>query len=271
MIARVFPRRTSYTPIDDYAFYGAPDLFVPDDINEVHISCTFTWDIPLTENLAIYWNHIAPVKIGGVAYKSKPIGFTQGMYVKSNVVFTSRGCPNNCDFCFVPEIEGKLVELETICEGNIIQDNNFFACSETHKNKVYSMLKTQKKICFKGGIQAERLTDNDIEQLRGLKISELWFACDRKGHEKILEKVADRVKIFGRNKLRCYVLIGDNMTENEARLRRVYELGFLPFAQLYRDDKNNKYSKEWQRFARTWSRPAAYKSMLRDENRQQNA
>lgn len=44
-IIRVFPRQTSYTPDDEYAFFDYPpfpDMIPPHD--EVHVSCTFTWD-----------------------------------------------------------------------------------------------------------------------------------------------------------------------------------------------------------------------------------
>ena len=65
-IARVFPTKTSMTPIDQDAYYGTPELFMP-KYDEVHISCQFTWDIPKAKRLALDWEHIAPVKIGGVA------------------------------------------------------------------------------------------------------------------------------------------------------------------------------------------------------------
>ena len=43
-IIRVFCRQTSYTPTDDMAFVGPPPgLFIPEH-DEIHISCTFTWD-----------------------------------------------------------------------------------------------------------------------------------------------------------------------------------------------------------------------------------
>ena len=43
-ILRVFIRKTSYTPIDDYVRIGSPDLFIPKDIQQIHISTLFTWD-----------------------------------------------------------------------------------------------------------------------------------------------------------------------------------------------------------------------------------
>ena len=35
-ILRVFPRRTNATPLDDYVAIGAPGLFIPEDISEIH-------------------------------------------------------------------------------------------------------------------------------------------------------------------------------------------------------------------------------------------
>jgi hypothetical protein len=72
MIARVFPRKTRVTPTDELAFFSYPNLLVEEEnISEVHISCTFTWDIPKAEKLAKYWNRIAPVKIDGPAFNKQ--------------------------------------------------------------------------------------------------------------------------------------------------------------------------------------------------------
>lgn len=66
-IIRVFPRRTAYTPNDEYAFVGMPPgLFIPEH-DEVHISVTFTWDMDYAEELAYQWEGVTnkKVKIGG--------------------------------------------------------------------------------------------------------------------------------------------------------------------------------------------------------------
>ncbi len=265
-ITRVFPRQTNCTPIDDYVFFGEPGLFIPDH-NEVHICCIFTWDKPQAEKLAESWRKVSPVvKLGGPAYDDPSEGeFIPGMYVRQGITFTSRGCPNNCKFCFVPKREGKLREIE-IKAGNVINDNNILACSKKHREKVYDMLKTQKRIEFKGGLEAGRLTDWDIEQMRNLRIKQLWFACDHPNAIKIIQKVAPKLYKAGykRDHLHCYVLIGDDMTENENRLKAVFEAGMLPYAQLFQPEEQIDYSKEWKRFARTWSRPAAYKALMKE-------
>lgn len=65
-LIRVFPRRTKATPDDPLAYYGPPDLFAQAD--EIHIDVTFTYDKARAESLAEDWKHVAPVKLGGVAY-----------------------------------------------------------------------------------------------------------------------------------------------------------------------------------------------------------
>jgi hypothetical protein len=123
----VFPRRTSYTPTDKYAFVGLPPLqcMIPEH-KEIHVSCAFTWDKEECEELAYQWKGRTnkPVKLGGPAYGSPSESFTQGMYMHENIIFTTRGCNNRCTHCNVWKIEGNLRELP-VCQGNIIQDNNF--------------------------------------------------------------------------------------------------------------------------------------------------
>ena len=78
-----------------------------------------------------------------------------------------------------------------------------------------------------GGLEANRLTDWDVEEMRKLRIKELWMACDTKGAVKTSIKVIRKLSQagFSQNHIRCYCLIGDNMGENEARLMAIYEAG----------------------------------------------
>lgn len=266
-IIRVFTERTSYTPEDNYTFIGMPPLIIPEH-KEVHISCTFTWNKEYAKELAFQWEIRTnkPVKLGGVAFGSPAEEFTQGMYIKPNIIFTTRGCNNNCPWCIVPKLEGQLRELP-ICQGNIIQDNNFLQANKSHKNKVYDMLKTQKGICFKGGLEADLLDDDFVNNITRLRIKELWLACDTDSHIATFQKACDKLRRagFNRNKISCYVLSeGKDMEKDEARTRAVYEAGAMPFMQLYRNFSNTKtaYDKEWSAFARMWQRPAAIRAHM---------
>ena len=264
-ILRIFPRRTSYTPDDDMVIINEPPgLFVPEH-DEVHISCTFSWDMERSEWLKYQWESYTdkPVLIGGPAYGSPSNDFIPGLYVKQGVVFTSRGCNNNCSWCCVPKQEGKLIELP-IMPGNIIQDNNFLQCSREHKNKVFDMLRTQKKVMFMGGLECRLIDDHFIDNIKSLNIYRLWLACDTDSALPATLKAIELLTKAGytREHIHCYVLsMGENMDKDEIRLRAIYDAGAYPFAMLYRGKDNKSlgrgYShKDWRRFICMWSRPA---------------
>lgn len=272
-IIRVFPHKNSYTPTDSYAFYGDPQpLFPLPEHDEIHISCTFTWDKAYCESLAYQYERLTnkPIKLGGVAFGSEAKDFKQGMYIKPNIIFTSRGCNNNCPWCIVPKLEGKLKELP-ICEGNIIQDNNFLQTSRKHKEKVFEMLKHQHGICFKGGLEADLIDNHFINGLLDIgtrRIKEIWLACDTDSKIPYLKTACEKLRKvgFNINKIHCYVLsYGKDREKDEARARAVYEAGAMPFVQLYRDfsDKKTEYSADWNAWARMWQRPAATEAHMK--------
>ncbi len=262
-IARVFPVKTNYCPTDKDCYFDCPDMFTPKDYDEIHISVTFTWDIPKASRIQCGWGWLYPpekIRLGGVAIdgeSDKP--FMAGMYLKKGITITSRGCPNNCKFCMVRR---GLIEFDEFPEGNIIQDNNILACSDRHWQLVMSMLRKQKAIMFKGGLEKYRITSKVVEDLRSLRIKELWLSCDLPNQINALKKAVKKLQKVGftRGHLHCYVLIGDDIQENENRLREIWNIGCMPFAQLYQPIKKIDYSREWKRFARAWSKPAIIRS-----------
>lgn len=270
-IIRVFARQTSYTPDDEYCFFDDPPFapLIPEH-DEVHVSCTFTWDKPRARELAFQWEAATdkPVKLGGPAFESPCDGFVQGLYLKPNIIFTTRGCNNNCPWCGVPRLEGKLRCFDEIPVGNVIQDNNFLQANRSHKDKVFDMLKTQKGICFKGGLEPDLIDDHFIDAIKGLRIKELWLACDTDARFPLFaDGCAKLTKAgFDRNKIFCYVLsYGKNKRQDEERAINVFDAGAMPFMQLYRDfaETKTEYSKDWEKFARTWQRPAIIKAMMK--------
>ncbi len=271
-IIRVFPRRTSHTPNDSMAFVGNPQLERP-DADEVHISCTFTWDKLVAERLKLAWAQYYPVvKLGGPAYGDPGNEFTPGLYLKEGITTTSRGCNNNCPWCLVPEREGRLRELP-ITKGHIIQDNNLLQCSPAHIDRVFDMLRSQSRIQFSGGFDARLITPRIADRVRGLRVKYIFLACDNDGAIKPLRKALKLLQI-PRDKARCYVLLKHNpdetMLQALIRLLQVWEAGTKPFAQLYQPPgKKIDYPVEWQRFVRTWQRPAgtaAFVKMILNTN-----
>jgi hypothetical protein len=251
------------TPIDPDAYYGPPDLFTP-QYDEVHISVVFTWDKPKAERLALEWRRYGSVRIGGPAIDGESAEpMIPGRYLRPGITITSRGCIKACSFCMVRR---GLVELDSFPDGNIVQDNNLLACGWGHRARVWDMLKKQKSIEFRGGIDKYLMTDKIAADMRLLSVKEIWMACDsNKDIEPLRIAISKLNKVgFTREHLYCYVLIGKDIADDEARLRAVYAAGVLPFAQLYIDRDNSiKYSREYRRFARIWSRPALYRRLCK--------
>lgn len=263
------------TPNDPYAFVGNPPLWRP-EANAVYISVTFTWDVEEGKRLQQAWAQYYPmVLIGGPAMGDRPDSFVPGFYVKYGITITSRGCNNNCPWCLVPQTEGKL-RIIPIKPGYIIQDNNFLQCPANHRLAVYQMLSSQRRATeFPGGLDVRLVTDGIADELRGLRISQVFLAADTEGALKPLAKAIKRLSFLPRKKLRCYVLIAygsETLTQAEARLRKVWELGAMPFAQLYQPpDEYIDYSHEWKSLARTWSRPAAMRALMKAKGFNNNA
>jgi hypothetical protein len=213
-------------------------------------------------DLAEEWKAVmnVPVHIGGPAFGSSCEDFTPGLYIKEGFTFTSRGCNGACPWCIVPKVEGHLREIE-ITPGHIIQDNNFLQTSRAHKDKVFDMLSHQRGICFRGGLESRLVDKHFIEGIHRLRIAELWLACDTPGALPVTVAAIEKLVAagFSRHKILCYVLIGDDMEENEDRCASLYRAGAMPRAQLYRDFTKTKteYSKEWRAFEGMWTRPPA--------------
>lgn len=260
-IIRVFPRRTSYTPTDDMAFVGDPPLIRP-EAEEIHVSVTFTWDIPEGRRLQKAWRIYYPVvRLDGPAFNNNSIfPFIPGMYVKPGITFTTRGCNRRCPWCLVPKREGRLKEIRHFASGYIIQDNNLLQASQSHIAGVFNMLRVQPRAAiFAGGLQNDLINDWFVEQLRSIRLNCLFLAADTREALKSLGKALMLLSFLDRRKLRVYCMIGFNESVEMAkdRLQAIWDMGGMPFAQLYQPpDQYIQYSPEWRALARKWMRPA---------------
>ena len=258
------PKKYNQSPINCEDSY--PTKVVASD--EVLISVVFTWDKPVAESMGKFYKSIgATVHIGGPAYDDYGGEFEPNRFVSPGIVITHRGCVRNCPWCYVPKREGQKIRHLEIKEGNILQDNNILACNNDHRAKVYQMLRKQKQVSLRGGLDARLLRDSDIEEIRSLRLLDLWTAYDSKDSVESLKAIRRlRSASIPQSKIRCYVLVGfggETMSQAEERLRLVWESGAYPFAQLF-DTYQGEDLLEWKRFARRWSRPAIYKSILKE-------
>jgi hypothetical protein len=261
-IIRVFARKTKATPDDELVFTAPPPKILP-EADAVHISVTFTYDIPKAEQLAEAWVKTGlPVKIGGVAMGDAGGDFIPGLYMKHGHVFTSRGCNRACWFCDVHRREGGIRELP-ITSGWIINDSNVLACSENHIRKVFDMLSRQPhRPVFSGGLDSRLLSEWHVDLLRTAKTERMYFAYDNEDELEPLIHAGRLLRNGGiidssGHKLKCYVLIafpGDTMEHAEKRLINTWRAGFYPYSMLYRNEKGETDS-DWRQFQRAWLRP----------------
>lgn len=274
-IARVFPRRTNATPADELAWSlernqkgvpiwetALPPLLAPPEVDEVHVSCAFTYDRANAERLAKAWEALGvPVFVGGPAY-GKPSGeFTPGRYVKPGIAFTSRGCTNHCAFCSVWRREPKFIELP-IMEGFNICDDNLLAGSEAHVRAVFAMLRRQKeRPVFSGGLEAAILKPWHVDLLQASGLHHLFMAYDTPDDYEPLVKAGRMLQeagfSFDSHALRAYVLIGyekgDTIEKAEKRLLDTMRAGFWPMAMLYKDEEGHE-DPTWRKFQGQWAR-----------------
>jgi len=261
-IIRVFPRRTSATPTDSLVRVNVePDML--DEADEIHVSVTFTWDIPRAEQLARAWRDVATTTIGGPACGDRGGNFIPGRYIADGYTITSRGCNNRCWYCQVHKREGAIRELPIIPGSNVL-DSNLLQCSHEHISSVFAMLRGRPngKVRFTGGLEASRITPEIATELRKIHPAIIYCANDRPGDVEKLRCAATNLFNAGFTKashrLAAYVFLGykgDTIEKAEARLRETWDAGFVPFAMLMRCPLTGLKIEAWQKFTKQWIRP----------------
>lgn len=182
--------------------------------------------------------------------------------------FLTRGCIRNCEWCIVPEKEGKITPHADIEEflahkECILMDNNVLACDHGIK-QIEKIAKLNIKIDFNQGLDA-RLIDNSIAKLLS-KIKWLHpvrLACDSKTQMKSLHKAVELLRWHNVRPGRyfVYVLVEDPKEAIE-RLKFVKGLYCEPFAQPFRDPKKDiKPTQEQKDLSRWVNHTAVFNSV----------
>jgi hypothetical protein len=223
-----------------------------DDGDVVCVSIPFTWNLPAVRAALCQsdlWRKSALV--GGPAVELQPDYFGDldfvtvghdmpGVLRRINPLATrtTLGCPNQCQFCAVPSIEGGLHEFDDWDDLPVICDNNLLAASVVHLDKVFDRLEKHTGVDFNQGLDFRRLTDYHIERFLRLKAPRIRLACDTMAELPHWLGAFDRLRSAGvpRSWINTYALIGwsDSAAHDWDRCEeldkhcRVYPMWFHP-------------------------------------------
>lgn len=192
--------------------------------------------------------------------------------------FTTRGCPNKCPWCVVPQKEGNIKPNAEIYEfwnghkNTVLLDNNILANDHGLEQLEWSIGKT--KLDCNQGLDARLIADSQyIQDLLG-KIkwsSVIRMACDHKSQMKAVERAVNGIRSkSGRvHEFFVYTLITDDYEDSIERLNFLRDMYRVqPFAQPYRDFSSNKEPKRWQKNMARWANhKAAFRSVEFDNYR----
>ena len=181
--------------------------------------------------------------------------------------FTTRGCVRNCDFCIVPEKEGKIKAVNDIYdfwdgqEKLKLLDNNLTAHRKHFKLILNQLIKENIKTDFSQGLDIRLIKPEQAELLSKVKLwGQIHFAFDHIDDEKAVRKGIDILVENGvkKYKLMFYVLIGFDSTPEEDlyRVELLRDLGVDPFVMPY--NKSDDYQRK---FARWVNHKAIFKTV----------
>ena len=195
----------------------------------------------------------------------------QGDYA---IGFTTRGCCRDCEFCVVPQKEGRLKvvgDLYSFWSGQRevrLMDSNLTAAPMAHFEKIMEQLRAEKvKVDISQGLDLRLLRAEHLKAMLGIRFCEqLRFAWDDPAEENKVRDGLELVREVYRNgsrrlRVTVYVLIGYNTTPEEdiKRVEILREIGADPFVMVY-----NRADNYQRRFARWVNHKAIFKSVAWD-------
>ena len=254
---------------------GKSELLKPKDIlcgdnlfteyDKLYGACVFDWNRPVADKLSAMG-----VEVGGTGSGNKNVLPDEVEHIMPDYSlygiencsygYLTRGCPRHCPFCIVADKEGtisrKVANLDEFWNGQReiqILDPNILAC-EDHMDLLTQLAESGAWVEFNQGLDARKLTAENIEMLRKIKIKRIHFAWDNPRDTnvpKALEMFAKEWGIKPQDRAVVVYVLTNYWSSLEEDLMRVYWLrnhGFSPYVMIF--DKQNapqeiRYLQRW--------------------------
>jgi len=272
----------------EYINFAKKDNLTPSrPPKKIYVTSLFTWaQKPVWEAVAYYKNKFpkAEVWLGGIyasllpehAKLSGADRVYRGLFPEAenlvpdydlvpdwdgSIIFSSRGCCNNCDFCAVPRLEGKMNSLKKSIKPFVLDrhskiiffDNNFLA--NKYKMEIFKeLVELDKKVDFNQGIDARFITEPVAKMLASLKLdSTIRLAYDSSDQQKYVKRAIEYLQKAGiKNRdIFVYTLFNYTNTPNEffERVREILNWDVVCYPMRYEPlftlEKNSYISPIW--------------------------
>lgn len=164
-----------------------------------------------------------------------------------SIGFITRGCPNNCEWCYVPEKEGKIRpyrEWEKLIRSDtnklVLMDNNILAC-KYGIDQLKSISESNIIIDLNQGMDIRLVTEDIVKLFGKLKwIKYIRFSCDTKGQLPYFKRVFEWFEKYGvsRSKVFIYILVRKDIEDAECRVKELNKMwkSLSLYAQAERND-----------------------------------
>lgn len=161
--------------------------------------------------------------------------------------YITRGCPNKCRWCIVPQKEGNIKSyrawqelVRTDSSKLVLMDNNILAC-EYGIEQLESLIDSGYQIDLNQGMDARLVTDRIAEILSRIKwIKYIRFSCDTTAQIRAIENASALLMKNGVKpyKLFIYLLVTEDIENAAYRVEQLKKLkGITIYAQAERNER----------------------------------